>query len=102
MNRSSLPLRYSLECRSCPSTQLLSTPESGVDGIAATAQQVPYVKDALLGVDLLVLPLCLAFGFTGMAFSVLDVLLLLKGDNIISLFHVAGISEWMTYLGVVM
>jgi hypothetical protein len=75
-------------------------PESGVDGIAATVQQLPYVKDALLRVDLLVLPLCLAFDFTGMAFSLFDVLLL-KGDNIISLFRVAGISEWMTYLGVV-
>ena len=36
-----------------------------------------------------------------MAFSVLDVLLL-KADNIISLFRVAGITEWTTYLGVMM
>jgi hypothetical protein len=79
----------------------LLDPESGVDGIAATVQQLPYVTDAPFRLDLLILPFCLAFGFAGMAFSVLDVLLL-KGDNIISLFRVAGISEWMTYLGVMM
>ena len=63
-------------------------------------QQLPYISDAPFRVDLLVLPMCLAFGFAGLAFSVLDVLLL-KGDNIIGLFRVAGITEWMAYLGVV-
>lgn len=40
-----------------------------------------------------------AMGFNGVAFSVLDVLLL-KGDGIVSLFRVVGITEWNTYLGV--
>ena len=41
----------------------------------------------------------LAYGFAGLAFSVLDILLL-RADNIIGLFQVTGISEWATYLGV--
>lgn len=70
-------------------------------GIATTVQQLPYATDAPFRLDLLLLPMCLAFGFAGLAFSVLDVLLL-KGDNIVGMFRVAGISEWMTYLGVMM
>jgi ABC-type multidrug transport system ATPase subunit len=49
--------------------------------------------------DLLLLPMMLSFGFAGLSFSVLDVLLL-KGNNIIELFRVGGITEWMTYVGV--
>lgn len=41
----------------------------------------------------------LSFGFAGLAFTVLDALLL-KGNNIIELFRVGGITEWQTYLGV--
>ena len=39
------------------------------NGIETTVQQLPYVTDAPFRVDLLILPLCLAFGFAGMAFS---------------------------------
>jgi hypothetical protein len=76
-------------------------PNSTIEGIATSVQQLPYTTDAPFRIDLLILPLCMAFGFAGMAFSVLDVLLL-KGDNIIGLFRVNGIDEWMTYLGVMM
>jgi hypothetical protein len=79
----------------------LDSDNSLIGGIVTTVQQLPYVSDPPFRVDLLVLPLCLAFGFAGIAFSVLDVLLL-KGDGIIGLFRVAGITEWMAYLGVMM
>lgn len=69
------------------------------EAVALTIQQLPYISESPFRVDLLVLPICMGFGFTGMAFSVLDVLLM-KGDGVIALFRVAGITEWSTYLGV--
>ncbi len=69
------------------------------DGIATSVQQLPYVTESPFRFDLLFLPMMLSFGFAGLAFSVLDVLLL-KGNNIIDLFRVGGITEWTTYLGV--
>jgi hypothetical protein len=72
---------------------------NSASGIATTLQQVPYSADAPFRIDVIILPLFLSFGFVGVAFIVLDVLLL-KGDNIIELFRVAGITEFHTYLGV--
>ena len=69
------------------------------DGISASVQQLPYVLDDPFRFDLLFLPMMLSFGFAGLAFSVLDVLLL-KGNKTIDLFRVVGITEWLTYLGV--
>eukprot|EP00986_Skeletonema_menzelii_P015098 scaffold11045_cov138-Skeletonema_menzelii.AAC.4 len=69
------------------------------DGIATSVQQLPYVTDSPFRFDLLFLPMMLSFGFAGLAFTVLDVLLL-KGNNIVELFRVGGITEWTTYLGV--
>ena len=69
-------------------------------GISASLQEFPYVSsETSFRIDLLVLPICIAFGFSGVAFTVIDVILL-KADNIIAIFRVAGISEWMAYLGV--
>jgi hypothetical protein len=68
-------------------------------GLAAQLQQLGYTTQIGFRWDLLLIPLFLAYGFAGLAFSVLDVLLL-KADNIIGLFQVTGISEWATYLGV--
>jgi len=68
-------------------------------GIATTLQQVPYAAESAFRIDIIILPLMLSFGFVGVAFVVLDVLLL-RGDNIIELFRVAGITEFQTYLGV--
>jgi len=68
-------------------------------GISTSVRQLPYTTDAPFRFDLIFLPMALSFGFAGLAFVVLDVLLL-KGDNIIGLFRVVGISEWMTYCGV--
>ena len=76
---------------------LLST-DSPFEGIATSIQQLPYTLDAPFRFDLLFLPLMLSFGFAGLAFTVLDVLLL-KGNNIVEQFRVAGITEWLTYLG---
>lgn len=72
---------------------------SPFDGIATSVQQLPYVLDTPFRMDLLFLPMMLSFGFAGLAFAVLDVLLL-KGNNIVEQFRVAGINEWLTYLGV--
>ena len=69
------------------------------DGISTSVQQLPYVTDSPFRFDLLFLPMMLSFGFAGLAFTVLDVLLL-KGNNIVELFRVGGITEWTTYLGV--
>jgi ABC-type multidrug transport system ATPase subunit len=69
------------------------------DGISTSVQQLPYITDNPFRMDLLLLPMMLSFGFAGLSFSVLDVLLL-KGNNIIELFRVGGITEWMTYVGV--
>lgn len=69
------------------------------DGIATSVQQLPYITESPFRFDLLFLPMMLSFGFAGLAFSVLDVLLL-KGNNIVELFRVGGITEWTTYLGV--
>lgn len=69
------------------------------DGIATSVQQLPYVAESPFRFDLLFLPMMLSFGFAGLAFSVLDVLLL-KGNNIVEIFRVGGITEWTTYLGV--
>ena len=41
----------------------------------------------------------LSFGFAGLAFSVLDALLL-KDNKTVDLFRVVGITEWLTYLRV--
>ena len=68
-------------------------------GLAAQLQQLGYTTQIGFRWDLLLVPMFLAYGFAGMAFSVLDILLL-KADNIIGLFQVTGISEWATYLGV--
>lgn len=70
-----------------------------IDGIAASVQQLPYIAGAPFRGDLLFIPFCLSFGFAGLAFSVLDILLL-KGDNSVGLFRVSGVTEWTTYLGV--
>ena len=72
---------------------------SFLGGIATSVQQLPYERDAPFRFDILFLPMMLSFGFSGLAFTVLDVLLL-KGNNIVELFRVAGITEWLTYLGV--
>jgi len=69
------------------------------EGISASVQQLPYVLDNPFRFDLLFLPMMLSFGFAGLAFSVLDVLLL-KDNKTIDLFRVVGITEWLTYLGV--
>ena len=69
------------------------------DGISTSVQQLPYITDNPFRIDLLLLPMMLSFGFAGLSFSVLDVLLL-KGNSIIELFRVGGITEWMTYMGV--
>lgn len=68
-------------------------------GIATTFQKLPYEADSPFRIDLIILPLFLSFGFVGVAFAVLDALLL-RGDNIVELFRVAGINEWYTYLGI--
>ena len=72
---------------------------SSLDGIATSVQQLPYTLDQPFRFDLLFLPMMLSFGFAGLAFTVLDILLL-KGNNIVELFRVCGITEWTTNLGV--
>lgn len=74
-------------------------PNISIDGIATAVQQLPYIAESPFRIDLLFIPFCISFGFAGLAFSVLDVLLL-KGDNSITIFRVSGITEWTTYLGV--
>lgn len=63
-------------------------------------QQFPYVAQAFR-TDVLLLPMMMVFGFSGVIFSVLD-LLNLKADNIVSQFRVTGISELTAYLGVLL
>lgn len=70
-------------------------------GIATTLQQLPYISEAPYRFDTIILPMCIAFGFSGMSFVVFDILLL-KGDNIVGVFRVSGIDEWMTCLGIMM
>lgn len=70
------------------------------EGFSVTLNQVPHIADAFRS-DVLLLPMMLAFGFTGIIFAVLD-LLLLKGYNVVSLFRVTGITEFMVYLGVLL
>lgn len=74
-------------------------PNSAINGIATSVQQLPYLYTAAFRIDLLFIPYCLCFGFAGLAFSVLDILLL-KGKKIIEIFRVNGVTEWTTYLGV--
>lgn len=74
-------------------------PNSTINGIATAVQQLPYIKEAEFRTDVLFIPFCISFGFAGLAFAVLDILLL-KGDNVIALFRVAGITEWTSYMGV--
>ena len=78
----------------------LIDPSGSVGGISTKVQQLPYLSSDPFRIDLLFIPFCLMLGFAGLAFSVLDVLLL-KGQKIIELFRVNGITEWVTYLGVV-
>lgn len=68
------------------------------EGFTILLQQVPYVLETFRS-DVLMLPFMLAFGFSGIIFSVLD-LLLLKGYNVVSLFRVTGITEFLVYIGV--
>lgn len=90
---------FSLQIALFALAQIVTAFSGQFKSVATTLQQLPYISDAPFRVDLLILPMCMGFGFNGLAFSVLDVLLL-KGDGIISLFRVAGITEWSTYLGV--
>jgi len=62
--------------------------------------QLPYMTSPFR-VDLLLLPTLISLGFSGLVFSVLDVLLL-KSDDIINLFRTSGISEWTSYRGVML
>ena len=78
---------------------LLTGTNNITSGIATTIQKLPYDADLPFRIDLIILPLFITFGFAGVAFVVLDALLL-RGDNIIELFRTAGINEWYTYLGV--
>mmetsp|Transcript_31350 Transcript_31350/g.75841 ORF Transcript_31350/g.75841 Transcript_31350/m.75841 type:complete len:1683 (+) Transcript_31350:315-5363(+) len=78
----------------------LVDPSGSLGGISTKVQQLPYFYSDPFRFDLLFIPFCLVLGFAGLAFSVLDVLLL-KGQKIIELFRVNGITEWTTYLGVV-
>lgn len=73
-------------------------PGSFVNGVVTKVQQLPYTSSAPFRIDLLFIPFCLMLGFAGLAFSVLDVLLL-KGQKIIELFRVNGVTELTTYLG---
>jgi hypothetical protein len=72
-----------------------------LDGISVSVQQLPYISETPFRADLLFIPYCISFGFAGLAFSVLDILLL-KGNQIIGHFRVVGITEWTTYLGVML
>lgn len=77
-----------------------STIEGGAPaGIAPTLIQIPYPTTTGFNIALIVLPVCIAYGFAGLAFATIDVLLL-KGDNVITLFRVAGINEFLANLGV--
>jgi hypothetical protein len=78
----------------------LHTGSNITSGIATTIQKLPYeASEPIFRIELIILPLFISFGFVGLVFAVLDALLL-KGDNIIELFRVAGISEWYTCLGI--
>lgn len=72
---------------------------STTSGIATHVQQLPYLSEVPFRSDILFIPFCLSFGFSGLAFSVIDILLL-KSQNVIELFRTVGISEWTTYMGV--
>jgi len=62
--------------------------------------QLPYTTNPFR-VDMLLLPMLIALGFSGLVFSVLDVLLL-KGDKIIDLWRTSGITEWRAFQGVML
>lgn len=68
--------------------------------VSATVLQLPYTT-TVFRIDLLLLPIMLALGFSGLVFSVLDVLLL-RADKIIDLFRTTGITEWTTYQGIML
>lgn len=80
-------------------TSSVSASNIGIDPISTSVKQLPYVSDEPFRIDLLLFPMFLSFGFVGTVYSVLDVLLL-KGDNTIALFRVAGITEWTANLGI--
>ena len=61
---------------------MLLDSDSSLTGISTFVQQLPYLTSDPFRFDLLFLPMMLSFGFAGLAFTVLDVLLL-KGDNIV-------------------
>mmetsp|Transcript_9545 Transcript_9545/g.20243 ORF Transcript_9545/g.20243 Transcript_9545/m.20243 type:complete len:880 (-) Transcript_9545:11-2650(-) len=73
----------------------------GRGGISTTLSQLPYTEYITFRIDLLLAPMGIAFGFIGMAYCVLDALLL-KSKNNFELFRVVGITEWTTNLGIVM
>eukprot|EP00538_Stauroneis_constricta_P006133 CAMPEP_0119550624 /NCGR_PEP_ID=MMETSP1352-20130426/4101_1 /TAXON_ID=265584 /ORGANISM="Stauroneis constricta, Strain CCMP1120" /LENGTH=1679 /DNA_ID=CAMNT_0007596523 /DNA_START=80 /DNA_END=5119 /DNA_ORIENTATION=+ len=68
-------------------------------GIKVNVQHLPYDTDPTFRIDFIVLPIALVYGFTGMVFSMIDILTL-KANNIVALFRVAGINEWTVNLGV--
>jgi len=70
------------------------------DGISTTIQQVPYTEFNNFRIDLLLAPMGIAFGFMGLAYCVLDALLL-KSKNNFELFRVVGVTEWTTNLAIV-
>ena len=72
---------------------------STISGITTYVQQLPYISEVPFRSDILFISFCLSFGFSGLAFSVIDILLL-KSQNVIELFRTVGISEWTTYMGV--
>jgi hypothetical protein len=63
--------------------------------------QLPYnTADEPFNIELLVLPMVLTVGFSGMILCILDVLTL-KTHKIDSLFRAADISEWTINLGII-
>ena len=80
-------------------SSLISQNITSITSLDVLVQQLPYFSDEPIRWDMLILPIALVYGFTGMVMSILDVLEL-KGNNAVSLFRVAGVNEWTAYLGI--
>jgi len=72
---------------------------SNSSGMNITLVLLPYESTMVVNIGTIILPLCIFFGVTGMAYVTLDVLVL-KSAKVFDLFRVAGLGEMYCYAGI--
>jgi len=79
---------------------VMANTSSSSGGILTFVQQLPYTAEPGFDTASLIFPMLAILGFQGLFMAIMTVLQL-KGENVFSLFRVAGISEWEANQGII-